>query len=327
MSNALISPLAIAPMIDWTHTHFRFFMRLLAPQALLYTEMQTPHALFNNPQKNLYFDPAEHPIALQLGGSVIKELILCAVLAQKQGYDEINLNLGCPSDRVQAGRFGACLMAEATHVSDCIKALKDAVDIPVTAKTRIGIDNQDSYDFFSSFVFKLVEAGCDKLIVHARKAWLKGLNPKQNRIIPPIHYEYAYEIKKDLGELPVVINGNIETFSEINSHLHQVDGVMLGRLACNNPYAIADIHQALFKQSRALSRLEVLDLYLAYISRDRHKYTPLSIFLKPLLTFAYGLPNSKLWKAELLGIQQNKDWSKLHNLVTIMQRIQLNTAF
>ena len=181
--SSLISMLAIAPMIDWTYIHFRVLMRILAPQALLYTEMQTVGAIFNNPARALAHHAIEYPLALQLGGADKAALVKCAQIAEQQTFSEINLNLGCPSDRVQAGRFGACLMAEPKLVSECIQAMKTAVSIPITAKVRIGIDQQDSYDYFSSFVRQLVDAGCDKVIVHARKAWLHGLSPKQNRTI------------------------------------------------------------------------------------------------------------------------------------------------
>ncbi|WP_084758887.1 tRNA dihydrouridine(20/20a) synthase DusA [Legionella adelaidensis] len=319
--SSLFSQIAIAPMIDWTNTHFRIFMRLLAPQALLYTDMQTPGAIFNNPGKALYYQPVEHPLALQLGGSVVSELVECAKKAEKLGFKEINLNLGCPSDRVLAGKFGACLMSEPNHVAECIKALKESVSLPVTAKTRIGIDNQDSYSFFSNFVFHLVEAGCDKLIVHARKAWLKGLSPKQNRTIPPLHYDYVYAIKKDLPHVPVVINGNIKTIDDIRDHLEHVDGVMLGRLVCDNPYAIAEIHKAIFPEDRMLTRAEVVSLYVAYIREALEKAAPLSILLKPLFNLMHGLANSKAWKAELLRIQQQKDTTSLTQLPVLIKNL------
>ena len=194
----LFSPLSIAPMIDWSYTHFRVLMRLLAPQALLYTEMQTPNAIRHQPTRALQFHPKETPVALQLGGSEPKALTAAAKQAEDAGFSEINLNLGCPSSRVLAGNFGASLMRDPKQVASCITAIKQAVSIPVTAKTRIGIDQEDSYAFFESFVNTLVNAGCDKLIVHARKAWLSGLNPKQNRTIPPLHYDYVHRIKKTL---------------------------------------------------------------------------------------------------------------------------------
>lgn len=306
MVNALFSPLAIAPMIDWSYTHFRILMRLIAPNALLYTDMQTTGAIKHNSQRALTYSAQELPLALQVGGSDKEELIMSAKLAADFGYSEVNLNLGCPSDRVLAGRMGACLMAEADHVADCIAAMKQAVTIPVTAKTRIGIDHQDSYEFFSAFVHKLIAAGCDKLIVHARKAWLHGLSPKQNRTIPPLHYDYVYRIKQALPTTPVVINGNITELSEINQHLQFVDGVMLGRLACKNPYALSGIHQGLYPDFPLKTRSKVIEIYLGYLEEKFHQGVPLALLIKPILTIAFGLPEAKFWKDKLILAQQTK---------------------
>jgi len=302
----LFSPLAIAPMIDWTYTHFRVLMRMLAPHALLYTDMQTVGAIQNNQLRALNFHPSEQPLALQLGGSDKNALVSSAKIAEQHGFVEVNLNLGCPSDRVQAGRFGACLMSEPGHVADCITAMKQAIRIPVTAKTRIGIDKQDSYDFFAAFAHKLVDAGCDKLVVHARKAWLHGLNPKQNRTIPPLHYDYVYKIKQALPLTPVVINGNINEFEEIHEHLQQVDGVMLGRLACQNPYAIAKIHHALYPETPLLKRSSILKQYIDYAELMREKGVPVSLLVKPIFGLAHGLAGARLWKNYLMDIQQSK---------------------
>jgi len=293
-------------MIDWTYSHFRVLMRLLAPKALLYTEMQTIGAISNKPQRSLAFDPIEQPLALQLGGADKEGLVRCAQLAEERGFAEVNLNLGCPSDKVLAGRFGACLMAEPAHVADCIQAMKSAVSIPVTAKTRIGIDTEDSYEFFSTFAKQLITAGCDKLIVHARKAWLHGLNPKQNRTIPPLHYDYVYKIKSEYSDLPVIINGNITTISEIEQHMNQVDGVMLGRLVCQNPYALAAIHHYFYPDCPISSRHEVLQGYLDYAQQQFRQGVPLSLLLKPIFNMAHGLPGAKNWKEQLMQIQQSK---------------------
>ncbi|KTD08255.1 tRNA dihydrouridine(20/20a) synthase DusA [Legionella jamestowniensis] len=322
MSAALISPLSIAPMIDWTYTHFRVFMRLIAPRALLYTDMQTTGAILNNPNRALSFNSIEHPLALQLGGADKDKLVMCAKLAQDAGFDEINLNLGCPSDKVQAGRFGACMMNEPEQVAACISAMKSAVSIPVTAKTRIGVDNQDSYDFFAGFVHQLVNAGCDKLIVHARKAWLSGLNPKQNRTIPPINYEFVYRIKKELPSLPIVINGNINTLQGIDQHMVSVDGVMLGRLACQNPYALAVIHQYYYPEVPIRSRYEILQNYIQYIESAFSQGTALSVLLKPLFNFAHGLAGAKQWKEVLMSIQQNKQIAKLQDAITMFTALE-----
>jgi tRNA-dihydrouridine synthase A len=302
-------------MIDWTNSPFRFLMRLIAPFALLYTEMQTPPAITHKPERALGFHPEEKPLALQLGGADIKDLVFSAIKAEERGFTEVNLNLGCPSDRVQAGRFGACLMAEPLHVAACIRALKAAVTIPVTAKTRIGIDSQDSYVFFSSFVKVLVEAGCDKLIVHARKAWLKGLNPKQNRTIPPLHYDYVYRIKQEIPTLPIIINGNIKTIDEIKQHMQEVDGVMLGRLACQNPYALAAIHQYFFPETPIQTRETILMDYLKFMKAQFAQAVPLSLLVKPILNMSHGFANAKRWKEGLLLIQQSKNIDNLESVI------------
>lgn len=292
--------LSIAPMIDWTNSPFRRFMRMLAPKALLYTEMQTTGAIAHNPSKALYFQKEELPLALQIGGSDIAALQGAAVAAMQQGFTELNLNCGCPSDKVLAGQFGACLMQKPQLVAKAVQAMKEAVSIPVTVKTRIGIDHEDSYAFFSDFVHAIVAAGCDKLIVHARKAWLSGLNPKQNRSIPPINYDYVYAIKEELPGLAVVINGNIKDCASVLSHLKKVDGVMLGRLACENPFALAGIHQALYPEEKPIDRNEVLDAYRHYVNTSHAQGVKLSLLFKPLLTFAHGLPGSKKWKQGLM---------------------------
>jgi tRNA-dihydrouridine synthase A len=310
--------ISIAPMIDWTNTHFRMFMRMLAPNALLYTEMQTTGALCNNPKRALHYQTMEHPIAMQLGGSNPKDLSIASKLTYEAGFDEINLNLGCPSDRVKAGHFGACLMGHPKQVVDCLKAMKDAVPIPVTAKTRIGIDDQDSYAFFSDFVHQLVEAGIDKLIVHARKAWLHGLSPKQNRTVPPLHYEYVYAIKKELPNVSVVLNGNVVELPEIQTHLNHVDGVMLGRLACNNPYAIATHHHALYNEIPLPTRSQIANLYASYMEEEYVKGVSLSILIKPLLNLAHGLPNARLFKQGLLDFVQKKQFSLLSSALSVL---------
>jgi tRNA-dihydrouridine synthase A len=293
--------LSIAPMIDWTYTHFRVWMRLLAPQSLLYTEMQTTGALSNNPRRALAFNPIEHPLAIQLGGSDITALAQSARAAEQEGYDEINLNLGCPSDKVQAGRFGACLMQEPDHVAACIRAMKQAVSIPVTSKTRIGIDHQDSYEFFKNFVMRLVDAGSDKIIVHARKAWLHGLNPKQNRTVPPVHYDYVYKIKKELPQTPVIINGNIGALAEIKEHLNYVDGVMLGRL---------------------LNRSQLVQSYFKYMLQEYHNGVALSLLIKPIFNLAHGMAGARQWKKKLMLVLQSKDVFLIDGLVEFMQELE-----
>lgn len=319
---SLISPLAVAPMIDWTHTHFRVFMRMLAPHALLYTEMQTVGAVVNNPTRALGFHAMEKPLALQLGGADKYGLVRCAQLAEEQGFSEVNLNLGCPSDRVQAGRFGACLMAEPQQVADIIESLKRAIRIPVSAKTRIGIDTEDSYEFFSAFAHRLVDAGCDKLIVHARKAWLHGLNPKQNRTIPPLHYDYVYKIKQALPSIPVVINGNINTLEEIDSHLSKVDGVMLGRLVCQNPYALAVIHHALYPHVPLLTRSAILRQYFVYAESAHSTGVAMSLLLKPILNMAYAMPGARMWKERLGQVLQSGTCVGLVDAISLLAEME-----
>lgn len=318
----LRSPLAIAPMIDWTYSHFRVFMRILAPHALLYTEMQTIGAINNNPQRALHFHQQEHPLALQVGGSEPLGLAAAARLAQAKGYDEININLGCPSDKVKAGRFGACLMSEPERVVACIKAMRDAVSLPVTAKTRIGIDHQDSYQFFRDFVHQLVDAGSQKIIVHARKAWLNGLSPKQNRTIPPVNYDFVYKIKAELPNIPVIINGNITTQQEIAEHLNYVDGVMLGRLACDNPYQIATIHHELYPQSPIFTRSQIFARYLNYMLGEYDKGVALSLLIKPLFNMAFGLSGATQWKKKLMHVVQTRDLSLLEQLNDYLVEIE-----
>lgn len=300
-------------------------MRLLAPNALLYTEMQTTGAILHNPTRALQFNTLEHPIALQLGGSDKDALAQCAKIAEQAGFDEINLNLGCPSDKVQAGQFGACLMADSNRVAECIATMKQTVSIPVTAKTRIGIDEQDSYEFFSDFAHRLIDAGCDKLIVHARKAWLNGLNPKQNRTIPPVHYDYVYKIKKALPQIPVIINGNILTIPDIKDHLNQVDGIMLGRLACDNPYAIANIHHALYPNSELVSRSQLFMRYKNYMLDELEKGSPLSLLLKPVFNLLHGMPGASQWKKKLMLVIQSKNLQLLDELALFLYDLERTT--
>ena len=318
----MTSILSIAPMIDWTNSPFRIFMRMLAPSALLYTEMQTTGAVYNNPKRALHFSPIEHPIALQLGGADAKALAYCASIAEEAGYDEVNLNLGCPSNKVQAGRFGACMMNEPKLVSQCIKAIKQAVNIPVTAKIRIGIDHQDSFEFFSCFAHQLIDSGCDKLIVHARKAWLTGLNPKQNRTIPPVNYDFVYQLKKEIPHIPLIINGNISDIIQINEHLTHVDGVMLGRLACDNPFKIAQIHQSLYPESFPIKPSQVFFDYSRYLLDEYLEGTPLSLLIKPVFNLAHGLPGASLWKKQLMHILQTKNLQILDELTQYLVEIE-----
>jgi tRNA-dihydrouridine synthase A len=233
--------LGVAPMMDWTDRHCRYFLRQVSSRPWLYTEMITTAALIHGDvERHLAFSAAEHPVALQLGGSEPDELARCARLGERYGYDEINLNIGCPSERVQKGAFGACLMAEPRLVAACVEAIRGAVKLPVTVKHRIGIDSIEAYDFVRAFVETVARAGCRTFIVHARNAVLKGLTPKENREIPPLKYDYVYRLKADFPELEIVINGGVNTWADITTHLAYVDGVMLGRAAYHNPWLLAD---------------------------------------------------------------------------------------
>jgi tRNA-dihydrouridine synthase A len=244
---------SIAPMMDCTDRHFRYFLRLISKKVVLYTEMVVAQAILHGPKDQLLkFRPEEHPLVLQLGGSNPKELAEAAKIAEQYGYDEINLNVGCPSDRVQSGRFGACLMKEPGLVAECIQGMKKAVRIPVTVKTRIGVDDLDDYDFLYGFIKTISEVGCEHFIIHARKAWLNGLSPKENRTIPPLDYDRVYQIKQAFPHLFITINGGVKTVSDIQQHLTQVDGVMIGREAYSNPYCLASVDQTIFGEAHSI---------------------------------------------------------------------------
>ncbi len=260
----------VAPMLDWTDRHYRYFARHITQHTWLYTEMVTTGALLHGDvPRHLRFDPIESPIALQLGGSEPSDLARCAKLAADWGYDEVNLNVGCPSERVQRGAFGACLMQEPTLVADCVKAMRDAVSLPITVKHRIGIDDTEHYGFVADFVGQVAEAGCETFIVHARKAILKGLSPKENREIPPLKYETVYQLKRDFSALEIIVNGGIKTTAEMAQHLEQVDGVMLGREAYHNPYLMATFDADFFGDATPpLSRHAVLEAMLPYLTRE-----------------------------------------------------------
>jgi len=265
---------SVAPMLDWTDRHCREFHRHITRHTWLYTEMVTTGSLMHGDvQRHLEFNPGEHPVALQLGGSEPADLALCAKMGEEWGYDEINLNCGCPSERVQKGAFGACLMAEPQLVADCVKAMKDAVSIDVTVKHRIGINDVDSYEFMRDFVGQVAEAGSKTFIVHARTAILKGLSPRENREIPPLKYDYAYRLKKEFPELEIIINGGIKTTEEMSQHLAHVDGVMIGREAYHNPYFMATFDALFYGDDRPVkTREEILHAMIPYIHRQLELY-------------------------------------------------------
>ncbi|QDZ27031.1 tRNA dihydrouridine(20/20a) synthase DusA [Noviherbaspirillum sp. UKPF54] len=266
--------LSVAPMLDWTDRHCRMFHRQITRHTWLYTEMVTTGALlYGDVARHLNFNGEEHPVALQLGGSEPADLAKSAKLGEQWGYDEINLNCGCPSERVQKGAFGACLMAEPQLVADCVKAMRDAVAIDVTVKHRIGIDQVESYEFVRDFVGTIAEAGCQTFIVHARNAILKGLSPKENREIPPLKPDYAYRLKRDFPQLEIIINGGIKTLDDIDAHLRQVDGVMIGREAYHNPYLMAAFDARYYGDAAPVkSRAEVLQAMLPYIREQLALY-------------------------------------------------------
>jgi len=258
--------LSVAPMLDWTDRHCRYFYRIMSKKTVLYTEMVTTGAIIFGKWDYLAFNEQEHPVVLQLGGSDVKAMTECALLAEQKGYDEININVGCPSDRVQNGRFGACLMADPNLVAECVSSMTNAVDIPITVKSRIGIDDQDSYQFLHQFIETVSPAGCEHFIIHARKAWLSGLSPKQNREIPPLDYDRVYQIKKDFAELEISINGGIKTFDETNAHLQHIDGVMIGREIYQNPYLLTQADKQIWGDTSEIkTRQHIIDEMSQYI--------------------------------------------------------------
>ncbi len=290
--------LSVAPMMDWTDRHCRVFHRLLTRRTLLYTEMVTTGALIHGDQpRHLDFDAVEHPVALQLGGSEPADLAACARLAERWGYDEVNLNCGCPSPRVQRGAFGACLMGEAALVADCVKAMRDATALTVTVKHRIGIDRNESYDFVRDFVATVAEAGCNVFIVHARNAWLDGLSPKDNREIPPLRYEIVHRLKREFPQLTIAINGGIKDEATIAEQLAQVDGVMVGRHAYHEPWSMADWDERFFGEAPiGLTREGVEDAWIAHLEALWARGTPWAVAMRHALGLWNGTPGARRWR-------------------------------
>jgi tRNA-dihydrouridine synthase A len=300
--------LCIAPMMAWTDRHYRYLMRLISPEIRLYTEMVTTGALLNgDTMRHLAFSQQEHPVALQLGGHHPEHLALCARMGEDFGYDEININIGCPSDRVKMGRFGACLMAEPNLVADCVASMQNQVKIPVTVKTRIGIDNCDDYAFLQQFIETVQRAPCDTFIIHARKAWLNGLNPKQNREIPELNYDRVYQLKKDYPHLNIIINGGIKTYEQVAHHQQYVDGVMIGRSAYENPFYWAD---------PLLSRKTVLEQYIEYMSYQHQQGERLWPMARHLLNLFNGQPGARSWRRMLsTDVQMKNDIQTIKNRI------------
>lgn len=300
---------SIAPMIDWTDRHDRYFLRLISKHALLYTEMITTGAIIHGDrERHLGFNTEEHPVAVQLGGSNPTDLALCSTICEDYGYDEINLNVGCPSDRVQSGAFGACLMAQPELVAECIVKMKAACQLPVTIKCRIGIDDQDEYEDLQRFVTSTQQAGCKTYIVHARKAWLQGLSPKENRDIPPLNYDRVYQLKRELPELEIIINGGIKTLDECKSHLNHVDGVMMGREAYQNPFILADVDHLFFGTNKSgsktspsiqITRNEIVDQMVCYIDELLANGGQLKWVSRHILGIFQGIPGARAWRRHL----------------------------
>jgi tRNA-dihydrouridine synthase A len=292
---------SVAPMMEWTDRHDRFFLRLISRHALLYTEMVTAPAILHGDRDYLLgFDRAEHNVAVQLGGSNSDELREAARIAEDYGYDEINLNVGCPSDRVQSGRFGACLMKEPDLVAECVASMKDTVAVPVTVKCRIGVDEQDPREALPKLIEKVRATGCRTFIVHARKAWLDGLSPKENRTVPPLDYELVYEMKRAYPDLEICINGGVTSIDETAEHLTHVDGVMMGRMAYERPYVLADVDQRLFGASEPIKTPhEIVEAFLPYISEKLGEGVPLNAMTRHILGVFQGMPGARAWRRHL----------------------------
>ena len=320
---------SVAPMLDWTDRHCRYFLRLLSGNALLYTEMVTTGALIYGKGDYLAFNEQEHPVALQLGGSDAGDMARCAVMAQERGYDEVNINVGCPSDRVKNGSFGACLMAQPEVVAASVKAMQAEVDIPVTVKCRIGIDDMDEYHGFSQFVETVANAGCDTFIVHARKAWLQGLSPKENREVPPLNYPRVHQLKADWPQLNISINGGLKTLDAVKEQLNHVDGVMMGREVYANPYLMASVDKEIFEEHNTpLTRREIVLKMQQYIETiDEPGFKPWHVARHMLGLYA-GEAGGRIWRRYLSqnGTGKSPDPSLLLNALDSVETAQANVA-
>jgi tRNA-dihydrouridine synthase A len=317
------SKFSVAPMLDWTDKHCRYFHRLLSRHAVLYTEMVTTGALIRGDHARfLEFNLQEAPVVLQLGGSQPAELAVCAKLAEEYGYAEVNLNVGCPSDKVQNGRFGACLMAQPQLVAECIAAMQQVVDIPVSVKCRIGIDEQDSYAELHAFISQVAAAGCKTFIVHARKAWLSGLSPKQNRELPPLRYEVVFQLKQDFPQLQIIINGGITQLPEGIAMLAHVDGVMVGREAYHNPYCLSQVDALFYQDAHAIpSRHDVVLQLLPYVAQQLSLGVRLHSITRHILGLFHGEPGARAWRRYLSehGVKPGADSAVLVQALNLMQ--------
>ena len=294
---------SVAPMMDWTDKHCRYFFRLLSACTQLYTEMITSKAILRGDKNRLLdYNSSEHPLVLQLGGSDPKEMAQCAHIAKQWGYDEVNINVGCPSDRVLSGSFGACLMKEPDLVASCVESMIDASDIPVSVKSRIGIDDMESYNRLSDFVARIHKKGCQHFIIHARKAWLQGLSPKENRTIPPLKYPWVYQLKRDFPQLKITLNGGVTECNEVVKHLDHVDGVMLGRAIYHQPYLLADIDSKVFgKKGIFRTREQALVDYMTYIKNQLKQGVPIRAMTRHILGLYHGQNNAKFFRRLLSG--------------------------
>ncbi|MAB93279.1 MAG: tRNA dihydrouridine(20/20a) synthase DusA [Alteromonas sp.] len=318
--------LSVAPMLDWTDRHCRYFLRLLSKHTLLYTEMVTTGAIIYGKGDYLGFNTEEHPVAVQLGGSDPSDMAKCAELSQERGYDEVNINVGCPSDRVKNGSFGACLMAQPDVVASCVKAMQSAVDIPVTVKCRIGIDDMDEDEDFARFIDIVADAGCKTFIVHARKAWLQGLSPKENREVPPLNYPRVYNLKKTRPDLSISINGGIKTLDDVNTHLLNVDGVMMGREVYANPYILANVDSTIMgdESAHGISRREVVMQMQQYIERQEDPYFKPWHAARHMLGLFQGQAGGRIWRRYLSqnGTGKNPDPNLLMNGLAEVENAQ-----
>ena len=313
---------SVAPMMDCTDRHDRFFLRLMSKNVMLYTEMvATKSAIHGDRKKILSFSPEEKPLALQVGGSDKKELSEVAKIAEDMGYDEININLGCPSKKVQKNKFGACLMKEPDLVSECISEMINSCKIPVTAKTRIGFDDTEDFNYLNNFILKMKEAGCKKFILHARKAILKGLSPKKNLSIPKLNYEMVYKMKKENPDLEIIINGGISTTEEIKNHLKLCDGVMIGRAIYQNPYFLVNIEKEIFKVTQNPSREEVVEKLLKYLEKEVKLGTKVNHIMRHTVGLYHGQIGSKNWKRYLSDnmMARDSDFQKAKHIMNIVQ--------
>jgi len=304
MSYSNLHKASIAPMMQYTDMHDRYLLRLISKKVFLYTEMVTTGAiLYGKCFHQLEFNKEEHPVAIQLGGSDVNDLVKSAKIAEDYGYDEINLNVGCPSDRVQKGRFGACLMLEPDHVAECLNAMQKNVNVPVTIKCRLGVDHHEDYEFLYDFVNIVQSAGINHFIIHARNGILKGLSPRQNRHVPPLKYDYVYQLKKDFSNLNITINGGIKTIDECKEHLKLVDGVMIGRAAYENPFLIKDIDTELYGiESNVNSKKSILNQYLDYVEDKLQEGHDLSRMMKHLFGLSRGDKFAKTFRIKILEV-------------------------